>query len=95
MNACNEEMERRAAYAIVALKHLDKLGCTVTSVDLSHTRPVLRIHMPHSVFIHGAMKTRVVVNGLAHTVMVASVCDCVAEWKETFVMPPALSAQQS
>lgn len=95
MNACNEEMERRAAFAIVALKHVDKLGCTVSAVDLSHTHPVLRIDAPHSAFLKGAMKKRLVVNGVANTVMVASVCDCVVEWKETYTVPTVQEAAPS
>lgn len=95
MSACNVEMERRAAFAIVALKHLDKLGCTVNAIDLAHTHPVLRIDAPHSAFLKGALKTRVVVEGVANTVMVASVCDCVAEWKESYAMPTPREAMQS
>ncbi|HET7300093.1 MAG TPA: hypothetical protein VFJ01_05515 [Oleiagrimonas sp.] len=83
MNMRNASLEQRMALAIVALKHLDKMGATVTDVDVTRKQPVLRIERNPNRFLRGVMKMRVTSpGGVRHYTLVALVDGCLVEWRE-------------
>lgn len=83
MNLSNACIEQRLALAIVAIKHLDTMGCCITDVDVMHKQPVIRIARNPNRFLRGVMKMRMTgPDGVCHYTLVSLVDDCLVEWRE-------------
>jgi len=87
----NDIMQQRLGHAILALKHLDRLGCVVGRVEIGQRPPIINITSGKGI-LHGAFRKRCTVGGTPVYTIIAVIEGCEVHWQEETLQHRAADA---
>lgn len=82
LSTTNAQVRDHIASAMGMVFVMADHGCTVTRVEINHGGPLIWVDPAPSPFVRGALRKRMVVDGLQMTVRIALVRGCHVQWIE-------------